>query len=121
MQSTDAASKKQMLAYLLAGILCMLGKMHGWLKGWWGDRAAKSGDWTSKERMRYLKQIWIAYHALGMTAMLQLCYHKGASKAGSRYMSLSLQRIAGKQSTHASASKVRMLRQAKNLCGIRHP
>jgi len=27
------------------------------------------------------KHIWIAYHALGMTAMLQLCYHKGASMA----------------------------------------
>ena len=63
-------------------------KMHGWLKGWWGDRAAKSGDWTCKERMRYLKQIWIAYHALGMTAMLQLCYHKGASMAGSKNVSL---------------------------------
>ena len=42
------------------------------------------------------KHIWIAYHALGMTAMLQLCYHKGASMAGSNYMSLALQRIAGK-------------------------
>jgi hypothetical protein len=29
MQRTDAASKMQMLAYLLTGILCMLGKMHG--------------------------------------------------------------------------------------------
>ena len=26
------------------------------------------------------KQMWIAYHARGMTAMLQLCYHKGGSK-----------------------------------------
>ena len=47
------------------------------------------------------KQIWIAYHAPGMTAMLQLCFHNGASKAGSKYMSLALQRIASMQSTDA--------------------
>jgi hypothetical protein len=38
---------------------------------------------ASKERMlRYPKQIWIA------EAMLQLCYHKGASMAGSKTVCL---------------------------------
>ena len=69
----------------------------------------RCGIW--KPMLRHLKQIWIANHAPGMTAMLQLCYHKGANKAGSRYMSLALQRIAGIQSTNA-ASKVRMLNTA---------
>ena len=48
------------------------------------------------------KQIWIAYHAPGMTALLQLCFHKGAS------MACALQRIAGIQRTNA-ASEERML------------
>jgi len=56
-----------------------------------------------KERMRHLKSrcltpsqrlkirelgtpkhIWTAYHAPSMTAMLQLCYHKGASTAAQK-------------------------------------
>ena len=41
------------------------------------------------------KQIWIA------EAMLQLCYHKGASMAGSNYVSLALQRITGIQRADA--------------------
>ena len=47
--------------------------------------------------MRHSKQIWIA------EALLQLCYHKGAS------MACALQRFADMQSTDA-ASKKRMLR-----------
>jgi len=55
--------------------------------------------------LRHAKQIWIAYHAPGMTAMLQLCYHKGARMAGSKTVSLALQRIAGKQRTDAVSKK----------------
>jgi hypothetical protein len=60
--------------------------------------------WACRERMRLkirelgtLKQIWIA------EAMLQLCYHKGAS------MACALQRIASIQRADA-ASEGRMLK-----------
>jgi hypothetical protein len=81
---------------------------------WQRHRAVKSTAWENRcsiweTMMRYPKQIWIAYHAPGMTSMLQLCYHKGASKAGSRYMSLALQRVTGMQNTDAASIK-RMLR-----------
>jgi hypothetical protein len=51
--------------------------------------------------LRNQKQIWIA------EAMLQLCYHKGAS------MACALQRIAGKHRTDA-ASGERMLSAPSN-------
>jgi len=47
----------------------------------------KFGEWFKiRERLKILelgnpKLFWSAYHARGMTAMLQLCYHKGASMA----------------------------------------
>ena len=60
--------------------------------------STRGGHEASKKQMlRYLKQIWIAYHAPGMTAMLQLCYHKGAS------MACALQRIAAKHRTDAAS------------------
>jgi hypothetical protein len=51
----------------------------------------------------------------GYDSRIQLCYHEGASKSGSKYSSLALQRITGMQSTDA-ASKKQML---NNLCDQR--
>ena len=51
--------------------------------------------------LRRLKQIWIA------EAMLQLCYHKGAS------MACALQRIVGMQSTDAASKKQMLNRNDK--------
>jgi hypothetical protein len=86
-----------MLAYLLASLAKCMAMILGSKEHCLGERM--------RLKIRGLgtpKQIWIAYHAPGMTAMLQLCYHKGASMSGSKTMSLALQRIAGKQSTDAA-------------------
>jgi hypothetical protein len=64
-------------------------------------RHAKDGCGIWKPMLRHLKQIWIA------EAMLQLCYHEGAS------MACALHRIAGKHRTDA-ASGERMLSAPSN-------
>jgi len=48
----------------------------------------RCGIW--KPMLRHLKQIWIAYHGSGMTAMLQLCYHKSASNVRLKIYELSI-------------------------------
>ena len=86
------------------GILCMLGKKHG-------NDTGQQRALLVRTMLRHLKQIWIAYHAPGMTAMLQLCYHIGAS------MACALQRIAGKHSTDA-AYKKQMLRKGNLIYDV---